>query len=423
MVLRGTALRDAAILRVLAVERGIRGVLLVLLAYGVYAFNGSRNSLRQVFDEYLPLLRPVADRLGIDLESAGPVRLIEKALNAQHSTLLMVAAGVLAYGVLELVEAVGLWMMKRWGEYVAVVGTRHLHPARGLRARGDVTWVRVVALALNVFAVVYLLWTKRLFGIRGGKAAFEGERESVSLLEVERAALARSGREPRRPGSDRQPAAAQLRAQPTSPAEPDRVESGGPAAAATLSAESSTNTQLSSGRPIRSRSTSKIAGSGLARASAPETTMSSNRPRKSKRASACGNSSSDQLVSAKTRYAGRVQVAQHATLASIAPTMLSAKCVAVGSTWSRPVRVAARDRAALGPDRRPASSRWFQARKSKSSAARNRAASSSPTPAAIAGCGSQPDQHVAEVEHHGRGAVAHFQRSEAGTKSRRRSPV
>ena len=41
---------------------------------------------------YLPLLRPVADRLGIDLESAGPVRLIEKALNAQHSTLLMVAA-------------------------------------------------------------------------------------------------------------------------------------------------------------------------------------------------------------------------------------------------------------------------------------------------------------------------------------------
>ena len=35
----------------------------------------------------------------------------------------MVAVGVLAYGVLELVEAVGLWLMKRWGEYVAVVGT------------------------------------------------------------------------------------------------------------------------------------------------------------------------------------------------------------------------------------------------------------------------------------------------------------
>ncbi len=42
VVLRGTALRDAAILRVLAVERGIRGVLLVLLAYGVYAVQRRR---------------------------------------------------------------------------------------------------------------------------------------------------------------------------------------------------------------------------------------------------------------------------------------------------------------------------------------------------------------------------------------------
>ncbi len=188
VVLRGRALRDAAILRVLAVERGLRGVLLVLLAYGIWAFNGSRNSLRQVFDEYLPLLRPLTDRLGIDLESAGPVRLIEKALNAQHSTLLMVAAGVLAYGVLELVEAVGLWMMKRWGEYVAVVGTSVFIPLEVYELVEQVTWLRLVAFALNVFAVVYLLWTKRLFGIRGGKAAFEAEREGVSLLEVERAA-------------------------------------------------------------------------------------------------------------------------------------------------------------------------------------------------------------------------------------------
>ena len=194
---------DAAILRLLAVERFIRGVLLVLLAYGVYRFNGSRNSLRQVFDSYLPLLRPIADRLGVDLESAGPVRLIEKALNAQHSTLVMVSVGVLAYGVLELVEAVGLWMMRRWGEYVAVVGTSIFIPLEVYEIVETVTWVRVAALALNVFAVVYILWTKRLFGIRGGKAAFEAERESISLLEVERAALATPDESPRRPQTGR----------------------------------------------------------------------------------------------------------------------------------------------------------------------------------------------------------------------------
>ena len=86
----------------------------------------------------------------------------------------MVAVGVLAYGVLELVEAVGLWMMKRWGEYVAVVGTGIFIPLEIYEIVETVTWLRIVALALNVFAVVYILWTKtavrdprRQGGVRG----------------------------------------------------------------------------------------------------------------------------------------------------------------------------------------------------------------------------------------------------------------
>lgn len=196
LVLRGKALRDAFILRLLAVERFVRGLLLLALAYGVYKFNGSRNSLQQVFDSYLPLLRPLANRLGVDLQSAGPVKLIQEALKAQHSTLLLVAAGVLAYGVLELVEAIGLWLIKRWGEYVAVVGTSIFIPLEIYELIEKVTWLRVVAFLVNVFAVVYILWTKRLFGFRGGHAAFEAERHSASLLEVETSAMGGSPPEP-----------------------------------------------------------------------------------------------------------------------------------------------------------------------------------------------------------------------------------
>jgi len=54
VVLRGKALRDAFILRLLAAERFIRGLLLVALAYGIYQFNGAQDSLEQVFQEYLP---------------------------------------------------------------------------------------------------------------------------------------------------------------------------------------------------------------------------------------------------------------------------------------------------------------------------------------------------------------------------------
>jgi uncharacterized membrane protein (DUF2068 family) len=188
IVLRGKALRDAFVLRLLAVERGIRGVLLVALAYGVYRFEGAQDSLQRVFDDYLPRLRPVAEHAGVDLQSTGPVRLIEKALAADPHTLTLVSLGVLAYGALELLEAVGLWLMKRWGEYVAVVGTAVFIPLEVYELLERVTWLRVVALALNVFAVVYILWTKRLFGFRGGREAFEAQRHSESLLEVERAA-------------------------------------------------------------------------------------------------------------------------------------------------------------------------------------------------------------------------------------------
>lgn len=188
IVLTGNALKDAAILRFLAVERAVRGLLLVALGYGLYRFDGSRDALRRTFDEYLPLLRPVADKLGVDLEETGPVRLIEKALSLHHSTLVWVTLGVFAYAVLQLTEAVGLWLLKRWGEYVAVVGTSAFIPIEVYELVDGFTWLKLAALVVNVAAVVYLVWSKRLFGLRGGHAAFEAERHSVSLLEVEQAA-------------------------------------------------------------------------------------------------------------------------------------------------------------------------------------------------------------------------------------------
>ena len=114
---------------------------------------------------------------------------MQQLLAISSSTLLLVTLGVLAYGLLELIEAVGLWLMRRWGEYVAVVGTAIFIPLEVHEIIAKVTWLRVAALAINIFAVVYLLWTKRLFGLRGGYVAYEAERRTGSLLEVEDAAL------------------------------------------------------------------------------------------------------------------------------------------------------------------------------------------------------------------------------------------
>jgi hypothetical protein len=50
--------------------------------------------------------------------------------------------------------------------------------------------LRVVAFVINVALVVYLVITKRLFGVRGGKKAYEARLRSASILQAEVDALA-----------------------------------------------------------------------------------------------------------------------------------------------------------------------------------------------------------------------------------------
>lgn len=188
LVLRGRALRDAFILRLLAVERGLRAVALALLTIGIVRFSNSQDALQRTLDTYLPLVKPLADRIGYDVQDSGPVHLLREAISLRHNTIILVAVGVAAYATLELVEAVGLWLMRRWGEYVAVVGTGIFIPLEVYELAEKVTVTRGVTFAINVGAVVYLLVTKRLFGLRGGRAAFDAERHGQSLLEVEAAA-------------------------------------------------------------------------------------------------------------------------------------------------------------------------------------------------------------------------------------------
>lgn len=196
IILRGRALQDAVVLRALGTERFIRGLLLVALGYGIVRFNGARDALRRVFDEYLPLVRPITDKIGINVEQTTPVKYIEKALTLEHHTLLLVSIGVFAYAALNLAEGTGLWLLKRWGEYVAVVGTSAFLPLEVYELAEGFTWLKAVVFVINGAAVAYLLWSKRLFGIRGGHVAFEAARRSVSLIEVENAALMAPGPSP-----------------------------------------------------------------------------------------------------------------------------------------------------------------------------------------------------------------------------------
>jgi uncharacterized membrane protein (DUF2068 family) len=187
---RGRLLRDRRIMRLLALERGIRGLGLIGLAVLVYAFRGSRDSLSQSFDRDLPLLRPLADQIGWNIDNSKIIRGIDEVFALTSLTLTWIAIGLIAYAALMFVEAVGLWMIKRWGEYFSVVATSVFLPWEIYEIVDRVTWLRLILLLINIVAVVWLVWSKRLFGFRGGLAAYRAEHQAASVLTVERAAIA-----------------------------------------------------------------------------------------------------------------------------------------------------------------------------------------------------------------------------------------
>jgi uncharacterized membrane protein (DUF2068 family) len=188
-VLRGRALRDAVILRLLAVERGVRALLVLAAAYGIWRFRAHQDAIKHGFEEDLPLLRPIAQKLRFNLDDSSVVHTLRSVIEANTRTLAAVALGLLVYGVLQLIEATGLWLLKRWGEYFAVVATSLGLPIEIYELVEKVTVIRVGALIINIAAVIYLIWTKHLFGVRGGKHAYEAERHEASLLEVEEAGV------------------------------------------------------------------------------------------------------------------------------------------------------------------------------------------------------------------------------------------
>ncbi|MBB5917105.1 uncharacterized membrane protein (DUF2068 family) [Nocardia transvalensis] len=187
---RGRLLRDRYIMRLLAIERVLRGLVFIALAAGVFQVRHSQDRLKAAFDRELPLIQPLADQIGWNPGNSKIVHFIEKGWTLSPATLAWIAAGLLAYAAIEIVEAVGLWYVQRWGEYFAVVATSIFLPFEIYELTERITVLRAGALLVNIVAVVWLLWSKRLFGINGGGRAYHAEHSEESLLTVERAAAA-----------------------------------------------------------------------------------------------------------------------------------------------------------------------------------------------------------------------------------------
>ncbi len=180
---RGRQIRSRLILRLFAVERLVRALLFGTASVALWQFRNSRNSIEQAFQRELPLLRHVLSQLGYNIDHSKLVGLFRHALTLSSHTITLLAAGAALYAVIELVEATGLWLARRWGEYFAMIATSLGLPLEIYDLSRKVTMTALALLAVNLALVLYLAITKRLFGIRGGKEAYDKRLREDSIME------------------------------------------------------------------------------------------------------------------------------------------------------------------------------------------------------------------------------------------------
>jgi uncharacterized membrane protein (DUF2068 family) len=180
---RGRALRQAIILRIIAVERGVHsvGFALVALLGLLLKTNlvGVQSTARQLVDS---LSNAQADS-GRVTNHGILVREGNRVLHLRAGTLNLLIAAAVAYAVIEGVEAYGLWRERRWAEYLTVVATAGFLPLEIHELVKRVTFVRCGALVVNVAILVYLVYAKRLFGLARWRPPHgHGQAEDLAAL-------------------------------------------------------------------------------------------------------------------------------------------------------------------------------------------------------------------------------------------------
>ncbi len=186
---RGKALRDKVVLRLIAVDRAIHFTILVLLGIAVLLFASHETSLR---DAYYRIMTDLQGGVaGGPVQNSGHVGILhefDRLFSLRSGTLRAVGIVLLAYGLLEGAEAVGLWLTKRWAEYLTFVATTILLPLEIYEIVNGASALKIIGFIINLAVVIYLLFAKRLFGLRGGGAADEAARaRDVSWQAIEQA--------------------------------------------------------------------------------------------------------------------------------------------------------------------------------------------------------------------------------------------
>ena len=122
---RGAALRDRYVLRLIALDRAIHVVVLTSLAIVLFTFAAHDQVLHRDYQNIMDALAGGAPGAS---QARGVLGYLGRAFKYSPSHLRILGGVLLAYAALEATEMVGLWLNKRWAEYLTFIATTILVP-------------------------------------------------------------------------------------------------------------------------------------------------------------------------------------------------------------------------------------------------------------------------------------------------------
>ena len=132
----------------IALFKLVKAALLLVVAIG---------ALKLIHDDVAQTVAGWVAAIRIDPENRFIHRLFVKLAQIDDRKLEAISAGSLFYATLLAVEGVGLWMEKRWAEYLTVIATASFIPLEIYEIVERLTVTRVLLLAFNIGVVIYLI--------------------------------------------------------------------------------------------------------------------------------------------------------------------------------------------------------------------------------------------------------------------------
>lgn len=131
----------------IALEKTIKGAVLIVVAFKLLSlFNRDVHAWAEDF----------VTRHGIDLANKYVQAGLERLAGVGNAQLIEFSVVAFVYAAMLFTEGIGLWLQKRWAEYLTAIATAVFIPFEIYEIYERFTWVRISILALNIFVVWYL---------------------------------------------------------------------------------------------------------------------------------------------------------------------------------------------------------------------------------------------------------------------------